>query len=95
MKVTCPSCGKEGSAQIRGNNVRIGHYSGYKKGDKGQTIIITEWHTTTLEALNMVNNVSLNMVNNPAKTTTETENNIIYHEAPRLIIWRTKRAKRP
>jgi integrase len=66
MKAICPICKIEGSAQIRGNSVRVGHYKGYH----GETRIV-EWHPTTLEALNMVNN----LVNNNLKNDSEYQNN--------------------
>ena len=34
MKVKCPTCGIEGFAQIRGRNVMIQHYTGYKDGKR-------------------------------------------------------------
>jgi hypothetical protein len=75
MKVKCPQCNEMGSAQIRGNSVRIGHYKGYK----GETRIV-EWHPCTLEMLNMVNKG-----NCLPKTEEKT---IDYHVYDRLIIWR-------
>lgn len=70
MKVLCPICNVEGSAQIRGLSVRVGHYRGYK----GETRIV-EWHATTLEAIkNMVNKhgkQTVNMVNNSLKSSLE------------------------
>jgi len=60
MKVLCPICGIMGSMQKRGNSVRVGHYKGYREETR-----IIEWHATTLQAIEMVNNT---MVNNGYQT---------------------------
>jgi len=54
MQVKCPICGKDGSLQQRYNSVRVGHYKGFKKTEKGH-IIIVEWHSTTIQNLLLVN----------------------------------------
>jgi len=72
-KAICPVCHIEGSVQQRGNSFRVGHYKGYR----GDTRLI-EWHCTTREALDVVNNT---MVNNGCQTH-NLENNKRAKKAP-------------
>ena len=83
MKMICPICHVEGSAQIRGNSVRVGHYKGYR----GETRIV-EWHATTMEALNVVNNHGKqNLDKEDLSLISHAEVGKRY--SARLIIWRT------
>jgi len=76
--VKCPTCGINGSAQIRGNSVRVGHYVGYK----GDTRIVN-WHCTTLEDLSKLNNcLKINMVNNNGHKMVNNEQLSIDYHAP-------------
>ena len=89
MKVLCPICQIEGSAQIRGKSVRVGHYKGYH----GQTRII-EWHATNLDAIKMVNNdkmVNKNMVNKNLNLASNSQNKL----GGRSLAWSGHRLPKP
>jgi RecJ-like exonuclease len=81
MKVQCPICHNEGSLQQRYNSVRVGHYKGFKKTLKGQTIIV-EWHATTIKNVLLVNKGKV-MVNNEGKLTLFTKTDENSHCLPR------------